>query len=153
VIRDFTQLLDVAHVRLGVVAPDWMHTLEALASMFRADEVTDAFGRALVEREEKYPTGLPVQPVGVAIPHADPEFVRRPRLAVMTLARPVNFREMGHPSRWVPVQLVIGIALPEADKEQQMDGLSWILGKIQDAQWVEQAVQAPDATALLSLMQ
>lgn len=49
----------------------------------------------IMAREAKFPTGLPTQPVGVAIPHTDPEHVRASALAVGVLSRPVDFGVMG----------------------------------------------------------
>jgi PTS system galactitol-specific IIA component len=55
--------------------------------------------QAVLNREKEYPTGLPTNGVGVAIPHADTKYVLKPGIAVATLKSPVKFNVMGNPKR------------------------------------------------------
>ena len=57
--------------------------------------VRSTFEDALLEREKVFPTGLPTQPLGVAIPHTDAEHVISDAIAVGILNEPVQFEEMG----------------------------------------------------------
>lgn len=148
---DLTELLDVEHVRLGMHAGGWESAVRALAGLFRDDEVTGDFERAIVERERQYPTGLPTKPFGVALPHADPNLVLKPRLAVLTLESPVVFGEMGNPDREVLAHWVIGIALPESEKERQTEMLTWLIEKVQRQQWVETVLNAVSAEKIVAL--
>lgn len=47
--------------------------------------VNEGFLKAIKQREAKYPTALPTQPYGIAIPHTDPEFIEQPFIAVVRL--------------------------------------------------------------------
>ena len=57
--------------------------LESLSSqLFASGMVKASFSGAVIKREEVFPTGLPTEPVGVAIPHTDSEHVLKNALAV-----------------------------------------------------------------------
>lgn len=63
--------------------------------LLRKGRVKRSFINAIKEREALYPTGLPVTPFGVAIPHTDPEHVNEPCIAIIKPKNPVVFKEMG----------------------------------------------------------
>ncbi|HHX24653.1 MAG: PTS sugar transporter subunit IIA [Tepidanaerobacteraceae bacterium] len=69
--------------------------------------------QAVLNREKEYPTGLPTNGVGVAIPHADTKYVLKPGIAVATLKSPVKFNVMGNPEEEVDVKLLFMLALKE----------------------------------------
>lgn len=103
-----------------------------MAQLFQANvDVTPGYTNALLRREQKFPTGLPTMPYGVAIPHADGQYVIRPGLAVCTLNTPISFQEMGNSNGIVSVRLVILIALPMAQQRDQAEVLQWLLSLIQ----------------------
>jgi PTS system galactitol-specific IIA component len=93
--------------------------------------VAPTFERAAVAREKRSPTGLPFDGGAVAIPHAEPEHVVAPAIAIATLASPVKFRQMGTPQIALDVRLVVVPAL--SAKEQAAAGLTAVIEKLQDA--------------------
>lgn len=70
---------------------------------------------AVLNREEEYPTGLPTNGVGVAIPHADTKHVLKPGIAVATLKDPVKFNVMGNPEQEIDVKLLFMLAIKEPE--------------------------------------
>ena len=81
----------------------------------------DEFADAAITRERVFPTGLPTQPVGVAIPHADPDGVTKSGVCVGVLATPVQFGLMGTDgSTKVDVQIVFLLAILEREKQTSM---------------------------------
>ena len=116
-------------VRLDV--PSAEGAIRALArALHRAGRVKDTFEAAAVARERRSPTGLPFEGGAVALPHAEPEHVVAPALAVATLARPAKFREMGSPATQLEVSLVVMPALTA--KEQAAAGLARVIEMLQD---------------------
>lgn len=106
--------------------------LTALAHLFQENvDVAPGYTAALLRREQEFPTGLPTMPYGVAIPHADGQYVIRSGLAVCTLSTPIPFQEMGNPIGVVSVRLAILIALPMAQQRAQAEVLQWLLSLIQ----------------------
>lgn len=56
--------------------------------------VKESFGNALIEREEKYPTGLAMVPYPVAIPHTDPGHVNEACISIVRVKQGATFHEM-----------------------------------------------------------
>jgi PTS system galactitol-specific IIA component len=72
-----------------------------------------------LEREEKYPTGLYLGKINVAIPHTDPKHVKQTGVTVLTLDEPVFFNRMDDPSKSIPVNIVFLFAVSEENEYVQ----------------------------------
>jgi PTS system galactitol-specific IIA component len=112
--------------------------------------VKGSFGRAVLEREEVYPTGLPTKPVGVAIPHTDTEHVKRAALAVGILADPIEFTEMGSADDHVNVSIVAMLAI--SDPEAVMQVLPQLARALQDEEFLLSLMSAGDEKAVVELV-
>jgi PTS system galactitol-specific IIA component len=111
-------------------APSAEAVIRALARCLHAKgHVHDSFESAACSREKRSPTGLPFVPIPVALPHAEPEHVKAPAIALATLARPVKFRQMGSPGITLEVALVVMPALTA--KEQAQAELSRVIERLQ----------------------
>lgn len=75
--------------------------------------VKDSYVPAVIKREGIFPTGLPLGDINVAIPHTDVEHVKKPAIAVATLAHPVAFGNMGDPENKLEVSIVFLLAMKE----------------------------------------
>lgn len=86
-----------------------------LVSLLEAQGYVKAsFGQACLDREKVFPTGLPTQPVGIAIPHTDCEHVERGAIAVGILPEPVEFTEMGcTDDATVDVHVIVVLAISD----------------------------------------
>ncbi|SFD43884.1 PTS system, galactitol-specific IIA component [Lentibacillus persicus] len=73
-----------------------------------------AFPEKVIEREATLPTGLPVQSIGVAVPHTDSTYVKKRQLLISPLKTPVVFRQMGDTEQEVNVSFVFMPAIPDA---------------------------------------
>ena len=102
-------------ILIGVQAANRVEVLRQLSARLARLGCTKAgFLQALLAREAAYPTGVPTRTMAVAIPHADPEFVKKASLAVAVLEEGVDFGQMDDHERTLSVRLVFLIALPEA---------------------------------------
>ncbi|MCR5393703.1 MAG: PTS system IIA component, Gat family [Atopobium sp.] len=115
-----------------------------------AGKVHDDFAQHVMNREKAFPTGLPFENFGVAIPHTDPEHVIKPAVAVATLAEPVEFRVMGDPDQTVSVTLVFMLALN--DGHAHLEFLQKVIKLAQDADSVEKMFSARDDRSLFELV-
>lgn len=113
--------------------------------------VRDTFEGAVLAREADSPTALPLAGRKVALPHADPEHVLAPAVAVCTLARPLTFREMGNPDSELPVEVVAMLALPDHESAQRE--LVRLLERFQDDSFVDRLCASADPDALLALLE
>ncbi|MBP1042302.1 PTS sugar transporter subunit IIA [Vagococcus sp. BWB3-3] len=71
---------------------------------------------ALKTREEKFPTGLLTNGLGVAIPHTEASQVIKSRIVVAKLTKPVHFNEMGKVATPIDVDMIIMLALNDGKK-------------------------------------
>lgn len=71
------------------------------------------YHQAILEREEKYPTGLHIPQIGVAIPHADAEWAIQPSVTIGILEEPVAFRPMDGAGGDVQAGLVFMLTIEE----------------------------------------
>lgn len=101
--------------------------------------ITNDFLEHIIEREEKFPTGLPVHTIGVAIPHTDSEYVKKSQIAFMSLKEPVTFFEMGTNDKPVNVHMIFMLALKEP--HEQLEMLQKLISMIQEQAIMERLYQ------------
>jgi PTS system galactitol-specific IIA component len=94
--------------------------------------VKSSFYQACVDREKKFPTGLPTA-VPVAIPHTDAGHVNVPSVCLMHLARPVPFASMEDSDETVDVEFVFNMALVKC--EDQLSMIKAIIEMVQDMEF------------------
>lgn len=82
-------------------------------TLFKKGYVNDGFAKAILEREEEFPTGLQLEKAAVAIPHTYSEYVKRPFIYVVKLANPVTFIQMGTSDVEVDVHFVVVLGISE----------------------------------------
>ena len=72
-------MIELDNIYLDIEASDYKEVLQIMGGiLLEKGYVKDYYTDALLEREELSPTGLPVEPVSIAIPHTDPCHVIRP---------------------------------------------------------------------------
>lgn len=139
----------LVHVFEGPVERD--KAVLKLASLLEAGGyVRDSFGRAVLEREKVFPTGLPTEPVGIAIPHTDCEHVNRGAIAVGILPEPVAFQEMGClDDSFVDAHAIVVLAIH--DPEAVVGVLRELAMSFQDAEFLLGLRDAKQPQAVLDL--
>lgn len=125
-------VFDASLCRVEVEATTPAEAIRTALTLGMAEGLVEPpYVQAAIERESRFPTGLPTQPVGIAVPHASPNgWVLRPAVMAVRLAHPVEFVQMATIDQLVPVELVLALALPEKD---QVGMLSALLALAQDA--------------------
>ncbi|WP_412990203.1 PTS sugar transporter subunit IIA [Pediococcus siamensis] len=92
--------------------------------------VTTDYPRAVKDREIKFPTGLPTEPVGVAIPHTDPKYVVDNAVSVAVLKYPIEMTVMGTTTNKVSVSIIFLLSLAQSNK--QLNILKRIMSVVQN---------------------
>lgn len=101
-------------VLLNYEADDKKVVLTKMADLlFRANLVKETYSEAIQKRESVFPTGLPTEEIGVAIPHTDSVHVNESSMAVAILKNPVKFEVMGSPGTFVDVKIVMMLAIKD----------------------------------------
>ncbi len=135
------------HIRATTPAEAIAELASLLAS---AGRVTDTFVAAAIDREARSPTGLPFAPPAVALPHAEPQHVILPTIAIATLAHEIDFHEMGSPEDIVKVRILVMPALTA--KEQAAASLARIIEVLQDDELRAALVLADTAKGIHDLL-
>ncbi|GFZ31599.1 PTS fructose transporter subunit IIA [Clostridium zeae] len=105
-------MLDLDLIELKLKASSWREVIEKLGfNMKSKGYVLESYVDAVISREEKLPTGLPIDDFSVAIPHTDPGHVNESAIAIATLERPVEFNMMIDPEQKTKVKLVFLLAV------------------------------------------
>lgn len=111
-----------------------------------------SYVQALKDREKSYPTGIQVDQIGVAIPHADLEHINNTAVAIATLKEPVTFYHMGtEPSEGVEVKVKFVIMLAVAGGNH-IDFLQKAVMLIQDYPLLNRLVEADSSETIIKLI-
>ncbi|MDO4312062.1 MAG: PTS sugar transporter subunit IIA [Eubacteriales bacterium] len=87
--------------------------------------VKDTYIDAVVAREKKYPTGLQLEGMAVAMPHTDPPHVYKSGVCVAKLKHPVTFMHMGTDDQPVEAEMLFMMAI--TNPNEHMDTLAKVL--------------------------
>ena len=113
--------------------------------------VKEGYKKALLEREQKFPTGLPSSQPAIAIPHANADLVNKTTLAIATLKEPVEFKNMGNTKEDIPVRIVIMLVIAEPHSQVKM--LQKVADIVQNEELRKEFLQAETKQKLLKLIQ
>lgn len=134
-------VIDKHLVRLAVDAADAEMVIRMLASDMVERGLVDAgYCTAVLEREQIYPTGLPMGEIEVAIPHASGGHVLRSGIAIAQLTKAVDFRSMGDHEQMIKAQLVFLLAI--ADPKEQLQTLRMLIATLQDMEAIDKLTKA-----------
>src|SRR5262245_25383039 len=135
----------------GLVAESSDQVVRTLAQkLLAAGRVEPTFEKAAIAREKRSPTGLPFPGQGVAMPHAEPEHVVTPAVAIASLAKPVLFRQMGAPAIQLGASLVVMPAL--TSKEQAAGELARLVELLQDEALRRALCDAPTSASMYAML-
>lgn len=113
--------------------------------------VTEDFKKALIKREEKYPTGLRTEPYHVAIPHTDPEKIIKPFIAMIRPVNQIEFFEMGTDDKKISAQLIFVLGLKRSEAQAPL--LQKLIDMFMNIKVMEQLIIAEDKTQILSILE
>lgn len=141
--------VDTIELEIESSAPE--EVLKTVGSLlFSNGYVHDSFIRAILEREEIHPTGLPTKGFGIAIPHTDPEHVVQTRVAVATVKETVSFSMMGNPDVKIPVKIIFMLAVK--DPKQQPELLKKLMALFQNEELLQEIGNTQDKQKVNDLL-
>lgn len=99
--------------------------------LLKAGYVKEDFINNIIEREEKYPTGISTKPLdhnlpNVAIPHTEGKYVNTRLIVPVALKNTITFQNMVNPAQGLPVKFLFMILNDDPDMHAN------ILAKIMD---------------------
>lgn len=116
--------------------------------LFDKGYVKKTFVDAVIEREKKFPTGLPMEEINVAIPHTDAEHVLKPAIAIGVLNNPVNFNNMADPESELKIDIVFVIALNDGHSQPEL--LQELISIFQDSRILISIKNCKDASSIIA---
>ncbi|KIY20575.1 MULTISPECIES: PTS sugar transporter subunit IIA [Mesobacillus] len=118
--------------------------------LYEEGYVTDDFVASVMEREKVYPTGLPTNPYGLAIPHTDADKVIKSKIAFATLKEPVKFSSMNNLNEEVDVKIIFMLALN--NPHEQLEILQKLTGIFQNSDAVERIAKVESSEEFHELL-
>ena len=145
-----TSLIQKNRIQVNYFAKDQLAAI-AMAAQPLAEQgfVSKGFVEAVMEREKKFPTGLPTS-VGVALPHTEAKFVVNEGISILTLEKPVIFAGMGNPNEEIQIEIIFLLAINNPVK--QINSLQTIITIIQNRKMLQQIKGAKDSQTIYNLI-
>jgi PTS system galactitol-specific IIA component len=112
--------------------------------------VKEGYLEAVLEREQKFPTGLYLGNINVAIPHADIKYANKSGIAIVILRNPVKFKKMDNPSEEIPVHIIFLLVIVKPDDYVKF--LSKLTSAFGNQDFLSKLVTSEDAKTISSLM-
>ena len=146
------ELLQAEHVVVGLDAADSLAVIRLLnAALVQTGHTLAAYADDAAERERTFATGLPTEPIAVAMPHAAPKNVVNSALGIATLRAPVVFAQMGTDgSTKLDVHAVFLLAIKETEKQVGM--IAQLMKVIQNGALLSGIMQAGSPAEVVSLI-
>lgn len=111
--------------------------------------VKESFKDAIIEREKIFPTGLPVEPIGVAIPHCNSEYVNEAGIVFVKFKEDVKFVSMAGEEE---VNVKIAFVLLVKEKEKQVEVLQKLMEVISNEDILTKMYNENNNEKLINIM-
>lgn len=118
--------------------------------LYKQNLVKSKYKKAILEREDVYPTGLPSPGVNIAIPHADNNLVNETAIAIGILKNPVRFRSMESIEKELDIQIIIMLAIKEPHGQIEM--LQKVVAIIQNEELTNNIVKTSNKKQVLEML-
>ncbi|GAJ26357.1 PTS system, galactitol-specific IIA component [Liquorilactobacillus sucicola DSM 21376 = JCM 15457] len=93
---EFDKLFDENLIFVDVEAADRQNLFEKVAKLlFDQGYVKASYLKALNKREDEFPTGILTENLAIALPHANPENVNKPFIAIVKCKNLIHVEQMG----------------------------------------------------------
>ena len=150
--RIICENIEKGYVIAALNTTERMETLEVMArEMVARGFVKESYVQAIKDREVVFPTGLPMEAFGVAIPHTDSIHVERKAVMVGIPEQAIDFIMMGDDTEIVPVEMLFMLAILK--QEEQVVMLSNLIEFCQNTEILNTLKEAQDILAMEKIME
>jgi len=112
--------------------------------------VKPTYAQSVVDRENTYPTGIPSEPIAVAIPHSERGDVLKTAVLIgRKKGSGIIFRRIDDPDIEVNAEVIFMLAVDS--NQGQLDTISKIMELIQDSKLIETITKA-DTTEIIETL-
>ncbi len=132
---------DIKYIAIEAEAENWEEALRICGNTLAGEKcIGQGFIEACVNREKKFPTGLPTV-IPVAIPHAASDEVYKTSVCVLKLAKPVQFNRMDDNKQIIKAQLIFNLAVKGCN--EHIDFLKKLIAFVMDEQQIKTCLELP----------
>lgn len=143
--------VDESLIKLKLRAENWEEVLRVMGTtLVEHGYVRATYIKALIDRENEFPTGIATNNVGVAIPHTDASHVKKTTVAVAVLDKSVPFSLMGSDEGSVDVDIVFMLAVNNPEKHLVF--LQKLMGIFQKEEVLLDIKNAEDPKAIAEIL-
>ncbi|MFB4163251.1 PTS sugar transporter subunit IIA [Alteribacillus sp. JSM 102045] len=118
--------------------------------LLQKNYVKSSYLTALTEREEKYPTGLSLETINVAIPHTDCEHISYPFIAYASSEKPLFMGDMGEKNKSLEVSHYFFLGITES--KAQVELLQYLMNLFTNQQFVQALKNAKSEKEIFQLI-
>lgn len=122
----------------------------AYSELYKKEYVKDNFKESIIQREKKYPTGLLLEDVSIAIPHTDSEHIKEAFVYINKLEHEISFYQMGNEEEIVAVKDVWMLGIKNPGK--QVNLLAFIMELFNNPEFVQKYKEVSESEDLLTLI-
>ena len=147
----YAEMFHIDLIELAVSKSDQQAIFHAIYEDLREKEyVSDQYLDSLISREERFPTGLITKNMNIALPHTDPEVIKKPFVYICRLKNPIKYKQMGD-NQEMDVQnlFFLGIKNPK----EQVGLLQAFMNLFMDADFVSSFKEADSKKVIIELFQ
>lgn len=149
--KKVTDYLEHSPILLGERYQDKSEVFDAVHKLVLANQwVTKDFSEKILEREEKFPTGIDQGDFGVAIPHTDPEWVKKEFIALIIPQKPVLFQRMDDMEQDIQADFIFILGLNQPHEQLAM--LQNLMQLIQNTELLEGLYKKTNSKEVLMLL-
>ena len=112
--------------------------------------VKNNFKESIIQREKKYPTGLLLEDISIAIPHTDSEHIKEAFVYINKLEHEINFYQMGNEEEVVTVKDVWMLGIK--DPAKQVNLLAFIMELFNNPEFIQKYKEVSESEDLLELI-
>ncbi|MBL1230691.1 PTS sugar transporter subunit IIA [Enterococcus sp. BWB1-3] len=119
--------------------------------MFKEGYVKENYYQSILKREEQFPTGIQTTTVGVAIPHADPENLNEPFIAVIIPQKSIEFEPMGIAEGKIQAKLIFMLGVLK--NGDQVIALQKLMNLLSNDEAVQQLLEVRTCKEVMAVIQ
>lgn len=125
---------------------------EMAGYLLSKEMVMPTYGQAVIERENLFPTGIPSEPIPVAIPHSNRNEVIKTAILVGKVENDgVPFRRMDDTESEIFAKVIFMLAIDS--NQGQLETLSRLMELVQDNEVIESITKAATTTEIQKIVE
>ncbi|KRN99052.1 PTS sugar transporter subunit IIA [Companilactobacillus kimchiensis] len=148
---NYKEMLQPELVFLNIDAKDRKNLYKQIAEkLMKLGYVKDTYESALNKREDEFPTGVVSEHISIALPHANPENINKPFVAIVTTKNLIELLQMGYNTK-EETKTFFFLGIQHSD--DQLTLLQKFMALIQDKDFVDDFESITDESEMFQYIE